>query len=148
LPEVIVASMRQVIPNYEELNELCPNIMGKEMKRIGCVCAIPEYCFNIYHDGEYKETDIDVEICEAVTEIKTDTDIIKFKKIDRVPTAVCIYHRGEYGKLADAYGNIFKWIEKNGYTIVGNPRESFIDGIWNKENYEDWLTEIQIPVRK
>jgi DNA-binding transcriptional MerR regulator len=148
LPEVIVASMRQVISDYSAFFDLCPNVMGKEMKRIGCVCSVPEYCFNIYHDKEYKETNIDVEICEAVTEMKENTEILKFKKIKEVPAAACVLHKGPYQKLGIAYGNIFKWIEDSGYKIDGNPRESYIDGIWNKESEEDWLTEIQIPVKK
>ncbi len=32
--------------------------------------------------------------------------------------------------------------------ICGNIRESYIDGVWNKDTEEEWLTEIQIPVRK
>ena len=147
LPKVIVASMRQVISNYNALFELCPNVMAKEMERVGCVCATPPYCFNIYHDGEYKEVDIDVEICEAVTELKEDTDIIKFKILDEVDKAVCVLHKGPYQNLGVAYSYAFKWIEENQYEVSGHPRESFIDGIWNKENEEDWLTEIQIPVK-
>lgn len=34
----------------------------------------------------------------------------------------------------------------NGYKISGYPRECYIDGVWNKENPEDWLTEIQLPI--
>ena len=68
LPEVIVACMRTTIPSYNELFNIMPS-MGREMERLGCVCAVPEYCFNIYHDGGYKEFDIDVEMCEAVTEM-------------------------------------------------------------------------------
>lgn len=147
LPEVIVASMRQIISNHNALFNLCPNVMGKEMERLGCICSTPSYCFNIYHDGEYKESDIDVEICEAVTQIKEDTEIVKFKKLDSVPTAVCILHKGSYSTLGAAYSFAFKWIEENKYEIVDNPRESFIDGIWNKEKEEDWLTEIQIPIK-
>lgn len=146
IPEVIIASMRQVIPNYEELNTLFPQIMGKEMERVGCVCAVPEYCFNIYHDGEYRETNIDVELCEAVTELKPDTDIIKFKKLDAVPTALCILHKGSYEKIGEAYSFAMKWMEENQYEIIADPRESYIDGIWNKENVDDWLTELQFPV--
>lgn len=146
LPEVIVASMRQVVCGYNEFFNLCPNVMGKEMERVGCVCSIPEYCFNIYHDGEYKEKDIDVEICEAVTEMKEDTDIIKFKIIEKVPTAVCILHKGGYDKLREAYNFVFKWIEDNNYKVIDNPRESYIDGIWNKDSEDEWLTEIQVPV--
>jgi len=39
-----------------------------------------------------------------------------------------------------------RWIEENGYAVAGNPRESYIDGVWNGKKEEDWLTEIQIPV--
>lgn len=147
LPEVIVASMRQVVSNYNDFFNLCPNVMGPEMERVGCVCRVPAYCFNIYHDGEYKESHIDVEICEAVTEMKADTDIIKFKKIEGVESAVSILHKGPYSDLRNAYSFIFKWIEENNYTVIDHPRESYIDGIWNKESEEDWLTEIQVPVK-
>ena len=27
-------------------------------------------------------------------------------------------------------------------------RERYIDGMWNKESEDEWLTEIQIPIRK
>ena len=41
------------------------------------------------------------------------------------------------------------WAKKMyGYEIAESPRERYIDGIWNKENIDEWLTEIQVPVRK
>ena len=40
------------------------------------------------------------------------------------------------------------FIEQNNYKIIGYYRECYIDGIWNKENVNEWLTEIQIPVKK
>jgi len=46
------------------------------------------------------------------------------------------------------YAYAFKWIDENGYKTADHPRESYIDGIWNKENEEDWLTELQIPIEK
>lgn len=147
LPKVNVASMRKVIKNHDELFHLCPNIMAKEMERLGCVCAVPNYCFNIYHDGEYKENNIDVEICEAIVDLKEDTDILNFKEIDSVESAVCILHKGPYTTLRESYLYAFKWINENQYTVIDNPRESYIDGIWNKESEAEWLTEIQIPVK-
>ena len=36
---------------------------------------------------------------------------------------------------------------EDGYEICGNIRESYIDGVWNKETENEWLTEIQIPVK-
>ncbi|OXS25033.1 MAG: MerR family transcriptional regulator [Acetobacterium sp. MES1] len=147
LPEVIVASMRTVIPSYDALFDVMPP-MGAEMERLGCVCAVPEYCFNIYHDGEYRDTDVDVEICEAVTEKKADSEMLTFKVINRVEHAACVLHKGPYEGFPKAYNAMLKWAENNGYEIIDNPRESYIDGIWNKDSAEDWLTEIQFPVRK
>lgn len=54
------------------------------MKEQNVTCATPEYCFTIYHDGEYKESDIDVEICEVVTDFGTDTEDMTFKKVPAV----------------------------------------------------------------
>ena len=146
LPEVIVASIRTIIPDYNSLFGIVPP-MGNEMERLGCVCAIPEYCFNIYHDGEYKEKDVDVEVCEAVTEMKESSDMIKFKKIKKVETAACVLHKGSYSDFPKAYAALLKWIDENGFELIDNPRESYIDGIWNKDSIDDWLTEIQFPVR-
>lgn len=147
LPEAIAASMRTIMPSYDSLFSLVPP-MGAEMERLGCECAVPEYCFNIYHDGEYKEKDIDVEVCEAVTELKEDSEMIKFKLITKVDMAACVLHKGNYKDFPKAYSAVIRFIEENGYEIIDSPRESYIDGVWNKDSVKDWLTEIQFPVRK
>lgn len=147
LPEVTVASMRRVFAGYDEYFTVIP-AMGEEMERLGCVCAVPEYCFNIYHDGEYKEEDIDVEVCEAVTQAKEESDMVKFRIVERVPEAACVLHKGPYSALRNAYAAVIKWIEDNDYEPMDMPRESYIDGIWNKDSEEDWLTEVQFPIKK
>jgi len=53
-----------------------------------------------------------------------------------------------YVTLGAAYAAVFKWIEDNGYIASDFPRESYIDGIWNKESEEDWLTELQVPIAR
>ncbi len=149
LPECIVYSKRMIVPDYDSYFEEIPAI-GEEVKTANpeIKCAVPEYCIIIYHDDEYKETNMDIEYCEAVTEFGTDTENIKFKKMDAVPEAACLLHKGPYDTLHVSYGKIYKWMEQNGYERSLPDRESFIDGIWNKENPEDWLTEIQIPVKR
>ena len=37
---------------------------------------------------------------------------------------------------------------KEGYRITGDPRANYIDGIWNQEDSDKWLTVIQVPVEK
>jgi len=148
IPECIVFSKRQVIPNYDALFGLAP-ALGETVTKANPTlkCAEPEYCFTIYHDGEYKETNIDVEFCEAVTSFGVETDGIVLKTIPAI-TAVSVMHKGAYKNLGAAYAYVFNWIEQNGYSVTGNPRESYIDGIWNKESEADWLTEVQVPVAK
>lgn len=39
-------------------------------------------------------------------------------------------------------------LEKEGCKIVGASRAVYIDGIWNQEDADKWLTIIQVPVEK
>lgn len=63
-------------------------------------------------------------------------------------TVASILHKGKYTDLGAAYAYGIKWVEENGYQITGQLRESYIDGVWNTDNENDWLTEIQIPISK
>lgn len=74
--------------------------------------------------------------------------MLTFKTVDKVETAACVLHKGPYEGFPKSYAAILKWVEENGFEIIDKPRESYIDGIWNKDFEEDWLTEIQFPVRK
>ena len=118
--------------------------MGRLMASAGCVCALPEYCFTNYLEAVEKE-EVEVELCEAVTEIKEELGELKFKTMPGLKVA-SIFHKGSYGTLMSSYEMLFKYIEENGYKIAGSIRESYIDGVWNKENESEWLTEIQVPV--
>lgn len=115
---------------------------NKDMK-----CIEPDYCYVNYLDGEYKEKNFNIRYAQAVVKAGVETDTIKFMKLEPVE-AVCTYHKGSYEHLPEAYAYIMKYIEDNNYEIIEHPRERYIDGIWNKENEEDWLTEIQVPIRK
>lgn len=143
IPQVIVCTMKRRIKSYDALFELMPQ-MGAQMELLDCKCAQPAYCFTHYLEPEYKEEDILVEVCEAVTEKKQDLGDIVFKEL---PKAACIFHKGSYNTLHNSYAMLLKYIEENGYEICGNIRESYIDGVWNKETENEWLTEIQIPVK-
>ena len=143
LPECIVYSKKmvayfQTIPSIgEQVSKKYPDLK----------CASPEYSFISYLDGEYKTENISIEFCEAVEEMKEDFDDIVFKKIPSI-TALSVMHKGSYRELGKAYGYAYKWIEENNYRVIDNPRENYIDGIWNKEDESEWLTELQIPIEK
>lgn len=147
IPEVIVAAMTERIDTYDALFEVMPK-MGEEMERLGCKCAEPNYCFTHYLEEGYKDEQILVEVCEAVTAVKDDSEVMQFKVLPEIKEAACIFHKGSYDTFPKSYEKLLKFIEENEYEICGNVRESYIDGVWNKESVEEWLTEIQIPVCK
>ena len=144
IPAVTVASMKKRIDSYDELFSLMPE-MGAEMERLGCRCALPEYCFTHYLEPGFRDEHILIETCEAVTEKKEDSALVKFRELPEI-TAACIFHKGSYSNFSESYAAILRFIEENGYKICGNIRENYIDGIWNKESVDEWLTEIQLPV--
>lgn len=146
IPEVTVCTMERKIKSYDELFDLMPE-MGEEMEQLGCICAKPEYCFTRYMEQGFKENDILVEVCQSVTEKKEDSDKVRFITLPEVEVA-CIFHKGSYDDFHKSYAVILDFIEENGYEICGNIRENYIDGVWNKDTTEEWLSEIQIPVRK
>ena len=146
LPEIIVASHREVVENYDAIGAMCVNVIGPEMQRLGCKCPPPGYCFTIEHDKEYKPKDIDIEYCEQVEEAGEDSAIITFKRLPAVPTALCMKHVGPYDRFYQSYVELFKYAEEQGYQIAGAPRTCYIDGCWNQEDPEKWLSLIQLPV--
>ncbi len=146
LPAIIVASHRETIPNYAALGPLCCEKIGPEMQRIGCKCPPPGYCFTIEHNPEYRPTDIDIEYCEQVEEMGQDSAIIQFKQLPAVPRAFCMKHTGPYERFYESFTEAFRHIEEQGYKVIGQPRTSYIDGIWNQADPEKWVSLIQIPI--
>lgn len=110
-------------------------------------CVSPDYCYISYLDQEYKEKDMNIRYAQAVEKEGIATDRIHFMKVPSI-TAVCIYHKGAYDHLRDSYQKVMKYVEEHNYEIMDDPRECYIDGCWNKKRVDDYLTEIQIPVKK
>ena len=146
LPEIIVASHREVLPNYAAIGSMCCEKIGPEMQRLGCKCSAPGYCFIVEHNKEYKPVDVDIEYCEQVEEMGQDSSIIQFKRLAAIPKALCMKHVGPYERFYESFMEAFRYIEEQGLKVVGQPRTCYIDGAWNQEDPEKWLSIIQIPV--
>ena len=148
LPSCIVYYEEKRLKDYREL----PNLIlesAEECLRLnpGLECTKPDYCFCEYLDGEYKERDILTRYSQTVVRKGNENERIRFKDLEEVD-AICIYHKGSYSKIGDAYSYLMKFAKENEYEMNGFMREVYIDGIWNKENEDDYLTEIQMPIKK
>ena len=147
IPEMIVYSSETVLAKYSDCMQWIPSV-GAECLKLNpsLKCAEPPYEFCEYLDGEYKETDIRIRHNEAVTAFGKENEHIKFRTLPAAKV-LSIYHKGAYDNIGEAYAFVLEYAEKNGYEVAGLARESYIDGIWNKESVEDWLTEIQLPIK-
>ena len=146
LPEIIVASHREVLPNYAAIGPMCYEKIGPEMQRLGCKCPTPGYCFTIEHDKEFKPVDVDIEYCEQVEEMGQDSSIIQFKRLPAIPKALCMKHVGPYERFYESFTELFRYMEEQGYKAIGQHRTCYIDGAWNQKDPEKWLSVIQIPI--
>lgn len=107
--------------------------------------ASPDYCFLSYLDNEYKTKNMTVEYCQATNICGKDTEKIHFKRLPGCKVA-CLYYRGSNEYIGEGFTYLYDWIDKSGYTPCQAPRECYIDGLWNVDDVNQWLTEIQIPI--
>lgn len=144
----LVYCCRGYIANAESIHDFvkcCSAELTKTNPDVGF--SEPDYCCVIYPDDGYRESNIFVEYAQSVDKVGVDTEIIKFKEIEPI-TAISVIHRGRYDNLRDAYLFAMNWASENGYELMGEPRERYIHGAWDRQNESEWETELQLPVKE
>lgn len=140
-----IASIRKKIPSYDKQGplweELITYLHDNSIK-------ILHPCIVNYHDRGYKESDVDLEIAIHVASIGPSNGTITFRDLEGYKEMACIIHKGSYESIASTYRIIMRWIEENGYKIIGNNRALLLEGGWSVKSLKDYITEIQIPVSK
>ena len=146
IPETIVYYSETRLPDYSDIMQYIP-AMGAECLKLNpdLKCAEPPYEFCEYLDDEHRDTDILIRHNEAVVSFGVENENIKFRRIGATKV-LSIYHKGAYDEIGEAYAYITKFAEDNGFVVKDHARECYIDGIWNKESVDEWLTEIQLPI--
>lgn len=147
LPPLRVASVRGTIPTYPEQGRLWGEL-ERELRQQRFQTSEP--CFTIYHDPEYREHNIDCEVCELVGNAPIqDSGQMKVYELPAV-TAATIVHHGSFDTLTNAYTAILKWIPENGYRIAAPEREVYVYNGNGPTRQDDpsYVTEVQFPVEK
>jgi len=140
-----VASVRGIIPTYSAQGGLWQDLEGylalQHVRPVGP-------CFTIYYDEEFKERDVDAEVCEPIDVQLTETNKVKAHTLPATDVASAI-HNGPYVELGTAIEAVIRWTEANGYRIVGPEREIYIrPGKNGSQTDPETVTEIQFPVEK
>lgn len=100
----------------------------------------------IFHDEEFKEYDLDVEIQQAVVGKYQDTEVMKCKKIEEIIAATLTF-KGHYGLLSKANEEIIRWIVDNHYRLDGKHFNIYHISPEAEETKENMVTEVCFPVK-
>ncbi|MHC1682977.1 MAG: GyrI-like domain-containing protein [Clostridiaceae bacterium] len=140
-----IASIREIIPSYDKQGPLWEELIAY-LSENNIKTLHP--CVVNYHDSGYKESDVDVEVAIHVASNVPNNERIIFRDLEGYNEMACVIHKGSYERIAPTYNIMLKWIEENGYKIIGKNRALLLDGGWSVKNPEEYITEIQIPVAK
>jgi effector-binding domain-containing protein len=145
VPAQAVASVREVIPTYQDIGNLFGEVFA-HLGQHGINPAGPGV--GIYYDEEYRERDTDVEAAVPVTGSVAAGDRVKQRELPAVETMACIVHEGSFDTVGETYTQLMTWIEANGYRMAGPSREVYIQWAQPGEDPSGNITEIQFPVEK
>jgi len=146
VPERYVASVRQVIPNYAEEGMLW-NILMTETKDMNIHYNDPCYTMAIFHDKEFKDSNVDVEIQQAVVGKYSDTEHVKFKTEASIEIASATY-KGSYEQIGEVNEAVANWVVSNGYEFGGTSFSIYHVSPNETQNPDEYVTEICYPILK
>ncbi|PEW67838.1 MerR family transcriptional regulator [Bacillus cereus] len=145
IPERNVASVRKIIPSYNREGDLWGTLMQEiQMKSISI--AHPSYSIAVFHDREYKENDVDVEIQLSILGKHENTKDVTFKKIESTNVA-SITVNGSYEQMTAVNEAAAKWIETEGYEIAGPMYNIYHVSPAMESDPNKWVTEVCYPVK-
>lgn len=145
VPSYRVLSLRRIIPDYYAEGELWKELSDFAKKH---QITISNNTFSIYHDREYKETDVDVELCAPVKTQGKSTGGFVYRDTEPVPFMACTMVYGDFCNIAGAYTAFANWLQINSqFEMCGNTRQIVHRGPWNESSPDKYLTELQIPLK-
>lgn len=146
IPSYQVLTLRKTMKDYyaekmlwEELS-----LFAKQQQT-----EISSHTFSIYHDIEYKETSVDIELCAPVKKIGKDAQNFVYRNTEPIPIMACTMAYGNFQNIRGTYLAFAEWLQKNiQYRMAGLTRQIVHRGPWNEENPDRYLVELQIPLEQ
>lgn len=141
---ILIASLRTTISDYNQMGPLWEELNGYIDKK-GVKKIIP--CMTLYHNGWDTPANMDIEVVEPVVKPFEGNDRVAVYALDKADKMACIVHNGPFETIAQTYTAIIKWIEENEYEVEGPAREIYHKGDWVTDNPQEYVTEIQFPLK-
>lgn len=146
IPSYQVFSLRRVVPDYYAEAQLWAEMADFAEKRN---ISLSGETLTIYHDLDFREKDVDIEICVQVNQMGQNIDAFTYRQTEAVSLMGCTMVYGSFENISAAFNAFAGWLEQhNQYRMAGESRQIVHRGPWNEENPEDYLIEIQIPLER
>ena len=153
---ILVASTRKVFSKNsfdENLDQMWPTV-NNYINEKGIKRTIP--CLMLYHSGwwdmkqwniNYDEHTLDVEVVEPVTKFFEGNKEVQVYELPKIEKMACIVHNGSFSTIGKTFDTLFEWIRQNNYLADGPIREIYHKGDWVTDKPNEYLTELQIPIK-
>lgn len=145
LPEMHVLSLRKVIPGYFDEGDLwrefTPLLQGS-----GAALPADGMCGATFHDQEYRESDVDVEVWERIVEpVTVPAPLVCYTRpATEIVTATM---RGNYSQMTAVEEALGAYIAERGLT-TGPMFNIYRVGPVQDPDPSNWVTEVCLPIVK
>lgn len=132
VPGVIAVGVRRTIPIRD-----AGALIAEAARRIRTQPVGPPFC--LYYEQDFDPEAVDVEALFPVAGMG-----------DRTLTAAMVAsltHLGPYETIGQSYSALFEWLNQQGHSLAGPIREIYLLGPERGKPAEEFVTEIQAPVR-
>lgn len=147
IPEYPVISLRRRVSSYFDEGLLWKELSEYVKQNHIEIDHSARNNIALYHDNEYLDTGIDIEVCLIVHRLKESKDGFTYRILDGVSNMACMMVYGPYENIAGAYSSFTAWLDKNEpYEMGSISRQITIIDSEDTNNPEEYLTEIQIPL--
>ena len=146
IPAYHVLSLRRVVPTYYSEGDL-----WQELSTFAAAqkVEISGNTFSIYHDTEYRETNVDIELCASVRKTGMAKVPFCFRMTEAVPYMACTMVYGDFANIKGAYLAFASWLQKNSEYKMATPMRQIVHrGPWNEDDPGKYLIELQIPLER
>ncbi len=144
IPSYQVLSLRRKMPDYFHEGLLWKELSAFVQKNN---ILISDNTLTIYHDPDYRETGVDMEICVSVPHVGENTDGFIYRHTEAVPIMACSMVHGPFENIGASYHAFAAWLQKHDKYQMGDTSRQIVHvGPADEEDCEKFLTEIQIPL--
>ncbi|MFV0393818.1 MAG: MerR family transcriptional regulator [Coprobacillaceae bacterium] len=145
MPKQKVMSMRKTVKNFSDEHALWQQ-MYEESKKQRIKFPANSIGISIYHDKEFKEELVDIEIQSTINKLYSDTEDITFYEVPETIVASVIFH-GSFDQMPQVTMAIAKWIEVNNYKIKGHTWVISHVSPAMDNNPDHWISEVCYPIK-